>query len=313
MLTWYPLDCHCAIVASAFPAADAGAALASAPHTAKPIAASVNAIRIALASNLLHLVRRGLAVITSLYQMHRRRGRSCSQETQSVLWYATAVSPRWFNVLASLCVASCAATPQGAATSRQTTPSSARGAHVTPANIRRLRSAFPPGYEITDVVGAQSPVGYWGVGAQWTADPPQCAALGNPVRGDAPPQGLAGSGPGGIVYAVVATSETSPLLDPGVVADCSRFTITAGRTSATVDLVTAPKVDGAPTLGMSTAARTVVEGGTETDSAIETVTAYLGHDLVFVVVVTDPGATHPPLPPEFAGTMLVKAVATLRG
>lgn len=219
---------------------------------------------------------------------------------------------RWFNALAVLCIASCTTSPSGSTSSGTPGPSSGRAAHVTPANIRRLSPAFPAGYEVTGSVGARDPAGYWGLGGTWSADPPQCAALADPINGDAPPQGLAASGPGGIVYAVVVGSDPPPALDARVVADCSRWTMTSGASGATVDLVAAPVIDDAPTVAMSTAARTVVEGGTETDSHIESVTAYLDQFVVFVVVVTDPGAPHPPLSAEFAATLLVKAVATLR-
>ena len=224
---------------------------------------------------------------------------------------STGVRPRPFNVLVAVCVVSCAAAPPGPALSASPQQSASRENHVVPSNIRRLRPAFPTRYEVTDVPAARSPVGYWGFGADWTADPAQCVALGNSIAGDEPSQGLAGSGPGGIVYAVVGHA-VSPL-DPGLVAECSRWSISGGRTSATVDVVPAPEIDGTPTVGMRTAVHTVVEGGTETDSRIQTVTAYLGDYVVFVVVVTDPGALQDPLPPELAATLLVKAVATLRG
>lgn len=181
---------------------------------------------------------------------------------------------------------------------------------MTPSNIRRLRPAFPSGYEVTDVSGARSPAGYWGFGADWTADPGQCASLAAPVTGNTQSQGLAGSGPGGIVYVAVAAAEP---LNPGVVAACSHWTMIGGRTSATVALTPAPDIDAVPTVGMSTAARTVVEGGTETDSESQTVSAYLGDYVAYVVVVTDPGAPQPPLAPDFAATLLAKAVAALRG
>ena len=185
--------------------------------------------------------------------------------------------------------------------------------HVTPANIRRLRPAFPPGYELADVASARSPAGYWGFGGDFTSDPAPCADLANPVAGDAAPQGLDGSGAGGTVYAVVAESAPPPLLDRSVLDDCPRWSMVAGQTSATVELTQVPQIDGVPTVAMTTAARTIVEGGIATDLTVKTVTAYLGDYLAFVAVVTDPGAPQPPLPPDFAATLLVKAVAALRG
>jgi hypothetical protein len=224
---------------------------------------------------------------------------------------STGVRLRWLIVLAALCLTACAGQPATpATTSRESSPGQA--GHVTPSRIGALRTAFPPGYQVGEVSSPRSPAGSWGLGADFTADPAACAALANPVSGDAPPQGIAASGPGGIVYAVVVASAPPPTLDPAVVADCAHWSMGAGRTSATVDLTPAPDIQGVATLGMATATRTVVEGGNETDGQIRTVTAYLGDYLVFVALVTDPGSPQPALPPDFADTMLVTAVATLR-
>jgi hypothetical protein len=229
---------------------------------------------------------------------------------------STGVRLRWFNVVVALCVAACASPPpvRPSTSVSPTSPSAQPALRVTPSSIHRLRGAFPPGYEVTDAAGSASPVGYWGFGAEWAAEPPQCGALAKPVANSAVPEGLSGSGPGGIVYAIVAASPSGPLtLDPGLVAECGQWSMTAGRATATVDLIEAPTIDGIATLGMATATRTIVEGGTETDSQAHTFTAYLGDYLAFVAVITDPGSPHPPLPPEFAATLFVKAVATLRG
>jgi hypothetical protein len=223
---------------------------------------------------------------------------------------------RRFDALAALCVAACAASPPGhpappAAPSRPGAGASA----IDPANIRRLRAAFPPGYEIADANGSSSPARFWGFGADWSADPTQCASLADPLGGQgAAPQGLSASGAGGTVYVVVAGAPAPPVNpDPAVVDNCARWSMTAARTTATVALTPAPPIDGASTLAMSTAARTVVEGGSQTEARAQTATGYLGDYLVFVTVVTDPGSPQPQLPPDFASTLLVRTVATLRG
>ena len=211
-------------------------------------------------------------------------------------------------------VGACTASPPtgapSAAPPRSTPPPPAQ---ITPSHIGRLAPDFPAGYELAEVNGARSPAGFWGLGDDFTADPAECAALADPVTGGAPPQGLAGSGAGGIVYAVVVASASPLVADPAVIADCPQFSMLAGRTSATTELIPAPQIDGAATVAMTTAAHTRVEGGTVTDTQIQTVTAYLGDYLSFVAVVTDPGAAGPALPPDFAARLLVKAVATLRG
>jgi hypothetical protein len=87
----------------------------------------------------------------------------------------------------------------------------------------------------------------------------------------------------------------------------------AGRTTAVINLIDAPAIDGVPTVGMLATVRTIVEGGNETDLRATTTIAYLGDYIAFVTVVTDPGSGQPQLPPDLASTLLTRAVAALRG
>ena len=183
---------------------------------------------------------------------------------------------------------------------------------INPDNLRRMRPSFPAGYEVENLSGPASPASLWGLKAGWVADPPQCAALAQPADESVPTQGLSGSGSGGIVYTVVATTKSPATPAPDVLDACAQWTITSGNTTATVDLVPAPRIDRVTTLATATATRTVVEGGTETDSAAHTATAYLGDHVVFVTVVTDPGSPEPQLPPSFAAEFLAQTVAALR-
>ena len=138
--------------------------------------------------------------------------------------------------------------------------------------------------------------------------------LASPAADEATTKGWSGSGPGGIVHAVVTGSPTAPVtLDPAVLAECGQWTVMSGNTTGTVNLIDAPAIDGATTVGMDTVAKTVVEGGTETASTAYTFSAYLGDYLAFVTVVTDPGSPNPPLGQEFAADLLVKTVSALRG
>ena len=183
---------------------------------------------------------------------------------------------------------------------------------IDPANIRRLRGSFPPGYEVAEIDGIASPAKYWGLKPGWSAQPAKCGALADPAAVGSSPQGLSGSGSGGIIYVAVADASSSGP-DPDVVAACSHWTMNSGRTTATVDVMAAPAIENAATVGMVTDSRTVVEGGTETDLHATTATAYLGDHVAFVTVVTDPGSGPSELPPNFASTFLSQAVATLRG
>ena len=182
---------------------------------------------------------------------------------------------------------------------------------LNPARIDRVRDDLPDGYEVADLPGPVRPTSLWGFGAQWSAEPPQCGPLADPVVEPATTKGWSGSGTGGIVYAVVAESTAG--LDPAVTAECGQWTLSAGQASGTVSLVAAPAIADAETVAMATVTTTVVEGGTETHSHADTVTAYLDGHVAFVTVVTDPGSPHPQLGADFAGALMVKTVAALRG
>jgi hypothetical protein len=185
---------------------------------------------------------------------------------------------------------------------------------VNPARIDRVRPELPAGYEVADLSDEAAPAGLWGFGANWVADPAHCAALADPVVDAGETRGWSGSGPGGIVYAVVTGGPATQVrLDPALVTACAQWTLSAGHTSGTVTVAPAPAIEDAATVGMTTAATTVVEGGTETRSHADTFIAYLGEYVAFITVVTDPGSPTPPLRQDFAAELLVKTVSALRG
>jgi Domain of unknown function (DUF5642) len=188
---------------------------------------------------------------------------------------------------------------------------------VNPANIKRVARDMPPGYEVTSgLPDAASPLVIWGVqpGApDRKAKPARCAALADPGNGhDQSAQGLSGSGPGGIVDAVVVALPESVELDQDVVDACGQWTMTAGHTTISVHLVDPPHIDGTDTVAMVADIISSVESGTEIDSRAYTFIAYLGGHYAFTTLVTDPGAAHPALAPQFAADLLVKTVSTLR-
>lgn len=215
----------------------------------------------------------------------------------------------WFSALASLCAAGCAVQSPAPPTPGPDVVADA-GA-VDPAKIRRLRPAFPSGYEVAALSSPTPPASAWGLGPGWSADPPQCAVLADPVAG-ATGQGLSGSGPGGIVYVAAAESASPGGPDPGLINDCSRWSMTSGRTVALVERAEIRPIEGALAVAMLATARTVVEGGTETSADARTAVAYVGAHVVVVTVVTDPGSPSPQLPSDFAETFLREAVTTLR-
>ncbi|MGB3482002.1 MAG: DUF5642 family protein [Mycobacterium sp.] len=226
------------------------------------------------------------------------------------------------GVLAGTVLAGCAQPSQPAPTPPESSAAPQAGiAPVDPERIRRMRSALPEGYEVTEVGGyASSPVAFWGFGRGWNAVPAQCAPLVDPEP-DGPALGVSGSGPGGIIH-VVVVSPAVPLgpgaggpvsLDPVRLGECGRWTVSSDRSSAEVNLVDAPVIEAAATLGTVSTIENMAESGTETDSRADTFIAYLDQHLVFVTLVTDPGSVEAPLPASYASDLLVKTVATLRG
>jgi len=226
--------------------------------------------------------------------------------------------PFWIGPVATsvltLTAAACAQSP-APAPSAAPTKSPPHGTDVHPANIKRVISELPPGYEVTTgIPSAGSPRVIWGLAADVTAKPPQCAALADPGNGrDHSAQGVSGSGTGGIIDAVLVALPGPVDLDPNLVAACGQWTMTAGHTTASVGLTDAPHVDAAKTLGMVVDIKSYVESGTEIDSRAYTFTAYLGNYYAFSTLTTDPGSALPALPSQFAADLLVKTVSALRG
>ncbi|MGB8389976.1 DUF5642 family protein, partial [Mycobacterium sp.] len=183
------------------------------------------------------------------------------------------------------------------------------------ANIKRVVSDLPPGYEVTTgIPSAASPRVIWSLAADVTAQPSRCATLADPGNGrDQSAQGVSGSGSGGIIDAVVVALPGPVDLDHNLVAACGQWTMTAGHTMASVRLTDAPHVDGAETLGMVVDIKSYVESGSEIDSRAYTFTAYLGNYYAFTTLTTDPGSALPALPSQFAADLLVKTASTLRG
>jgi len=183
---------------------------------------------------------------------------------------------------------------------------------INPANVVRVRSALPQGYEVAEVNGPVSAAGLWGFGIGWTAEPSQCARLADPAPSDPGARGLSASGPGGTVFIVAsAMADDAPGFD--LITQCERWTMTFVHTSAEVTRVEAPAINGAVTVAWRAATRTIVEAGSETNSLATSASAYFDHHVVYVTLVTDPGSPDPPLDSGFVADTLATTVAALRG
>jgi hypothetical protein len=222
------------------------------------------------------------------------------------MWYHSHMRRYAICLGASLVVGCGGAEPAAPATTSATGSSAA----VNPAAVARVRTELPPGYEVGNLTDHAAPASFWGLPPNWTADPAHCAALADPGAGT-PMRGWSASGPGGIVYALVAGPGAA---SPGASDECTTWTVAGGRTTAVVTAVEPPAITDTPTVAMSTVATTVVEGGTETRSHADTVTAYLDSGFVAsVTVVTDPGSDVAVLGPDVAARLLAHTVSAVRG
>jgi Domain of unknown function (DUF5642) len=183
---------------------------------------------------------------------------------------------------------------------------------INPDRINRIRGDLPREYEAGALAApVYPPAGYWGFRSSWVADPQPCGRLATAGVSHDAARGLSASGPGGILY-VAVIDQPEAVVDPALLAQCATWTISSEHSSGLVRLGDPPPVDHAQTTAMTAAIRTVVESGTETASLAYTYSAYADDHVVFVVLVTDPGAAVAPLDPQFAADLLVKAVAALR-
>lgn len=220
--------------------------------------------------------------------------------------------PFWIGPALTLLMVACAHPPEPAAPLSSSPIPTVRPSGVTPANIRRVGRELPAGYEVTNIARATSPWAIWGLPGDPAANPPPCLPLADPFAGsDRPAQGVSGSGPGGIIDAVVVSA--SAVLARDLPAECGHWDLTAGRTMVGAGLIDAPHIDAAETIGMVADIRAAAESSSEIDTRAYTFAAYLGDYYVFTTLTTDPGSMLPPLAPQFAADLLVKTVATLRG
>lgn len=194
------------------------------------------------------------------------------------------------------------------------------GQSVNLANIKRIRSLLPAGYEISEVPGPVSVASGWGFGAGWSAAPEVCGRLVDPAPTDASAQGFAASGAGGIVYVMV--SGVDPV-SPEAIDQCRQWTMKFGHTTGTFEVSDTPEIDAVRDMAGDTVTsdtvtirgltRTSVESGTETHTQIAAAYTYVDGHVIVVSLITDPGSGHPALSPDFATELLTKATAVLRG
>jgi hypothetical protein len=225
------------------------------------------------------------------------------------MWYHSGVRTMAVCLVAAVGVTACGSPPHLASPSSAPVTSPGVPGTVQPAAVARARVDLPTGYEVTDIAEPVAPASFWGFKPGWIAVPEHCGELADPGAGT-PVRGWSASGPGGIVYAVVAGPGARAAAPDG----CAAWSLTGGHTSAAVTLGPAPAIPDTPTVAMSAVATTTVEGGTVTRMHADTAIAYLpGTYIAAVTVVTDPGAAQQTLPTETAPHLLAQVVSAVAG
>jgi hypothetical protein len=198
--------------------------------------------------------------------------------------------------------------------------STSDASHADIAHVKNVRSSFGPDFHVTDLgpagidprlLGPQSlPQGM-------TFDPPDCAkSAGQPLL----PPGAKGNmaattaeGDGNRFIAIaVETSETVAADDPPP--NCQKVGFAGGGIRGLVEVVEAPKIDGAHTLGTHRVLQTTIDGKPRTGELYNYVASF-GQFLVIVTAnpLVLPDKPVVPVDTKRARDVLTAAVAAVKG
>ncbi len=191
--------------------------------------------------------------------------------------------------------------------------------HADIANIKNLRSNFPPPFKVTDIAPAgidprllqpqKLPEGI-------KFDPADCAqfanqqVLPNGVKGNMSAITAEGDGNRFIVIAV-ETSEEVPINEPAP--NCEKVGYSGPAMQGLVEVVDAPKIDGVHTQGAHRMVQTTVDGKTRTGELYN----YVAKFGTFVVIVTAnplvvPDKPVAPIDTNRAGELLTAGVSAVK-
>jgi hypothetical protein len=191
--------------------------------------------------------------------------------------------------------------------------------HADIANIKNLRSDFPPTFKVSDIaptaidpklVEPQKPP------AGMKFEPADCAQFANQkllprgVKGNMSAITAVGNGNRFIVIAV-ETSEAVPANEP--TSNCRKVGYSGPALRGFVEVVDAPKIDGVQTQGAHRVVQTMVDGKARTGELYN----YVAKFGTFVVIVTAnplviPGKPVAPVDTKKAGELLSAGVSAVK-
>ncbi len=190
--------------------------------------------------------------------------------------------------------------------------------HADIANVKNVRSDFPPGFKVTDIAPAgidphlleAQPL----PGVKF--DPGDCSEF---ATKQVLPEGVKGNmsalvaEDSGMRFVVIAveTSETVPENEPP--SNCHTVSFDGPALRGVVEVVDAPKIDDVNTLGAHRVIQTTVDGKTRTGELYNYV-ARFGQFLVIVTAnpLVVPDKPMAPVDTKRAGDLLTKAVAAVK-
>ncbi len=186
--------------------------------------------------------------------------------------------------------------------------------------ISQVKSDFGPEFKVKDVpkTGIDPKVlSTHKLPPGMTFDPADCSKF---VVGEDMPPGLKGNmaavaaeGDGNRFIAMaVQTSAPVPYDDPG--RNCQKVAFRGGRVQGLIEVVDAPQIEGAHTMGVHRVLQTSVQGKTRSGELYN----YSAHFGDYQVIITanpllKPGAPVTPVDTKRARDLLVKSVAAVRG
>ncbi len=185
--------------------------------------------------------------------------------------------------------------------------------------ISQIDSSFGPGYKVKDVpkTGIDPKVlSTHKLPPGLTFDPPECSSF---VVGQDMPPGLQGNmaavaaeGAGNRFIAIaMQTNEPVPFNEPGP--NCMKVAFQGGRLRGLIEVVSAPHIDGARTLGVHRILQTVVDGKPRSGE-IYNYSAHFGDYQVIITAnpLLRPDQPATPVDTNRARDLLVKSVAAVR-
>ena len=186
--------------------------------------------------------------------------------------------------------------------------------------ISQVKSDFGPGYKVKDIpkTGIDPKVlSTHKLPPGLTFDPPDCSSF---VVGQDMPPGLQGNmvavaaeGDGNRFIAMaVQTNEPVPFSDPG--RNCKKVAFQGGTIRGLIEVVDAPQIAGAHTVGVHRVLQSTVQGKTRSGE-LYNYSAHFGDYQVIVTAnpVLQPGKPATPIDTRRARDLLVKSVAAIRG